>query len=128
MKRSDRDIQQILSVHRTAPQSEDAVRRLRGALRQETAALAEERALARRGITVRLVLAGIVSLPLLLAFNVLIAWAVQSAYGLVLPHAAATGMAVLFGIWAAVGLSVTYGSLPIIGAYAMKMKGFRYGS
>jgi hypothetical protein len=126
MKPYENDVAEILAAHRAPVQGAEAVDRLQSALRREMADQAAGLARFRRQVVARIVLAGLLALPVLIGLNVGIAYGLEAVYETIFPHAVASVLVVLFAIWTLMGLSLTYGSLPIIGAVAMKMRGERY--
>lgn len=128
MKPHDHDVRKMLASHRAPAPDPEMIRRLKGDLRQEMALLEERTVLARRSIIRRLTLGGIACFPVILGLDLLLWTALEAVFGLVLPHGALTVLMVTFLFWAALALTVSYGSLPFLGYWAVRMsKGEHHG-
>lgn len=71
----------------------------------------------------RVLLAGIVSLPLVILVNALMGWAFYEAAAFLLPRMAALYCVGLFVVWASLAMSFGYASLPFLGALVKRPAG-----
>lgn len=74
---------------------------------------------ARAGLF-RLLLAGIVSLPVVILINALMGWAVYEVAVSLLPRTVAWYLVGLFAAWASLAVSLGYASLPLLDALVRK--------
>ncbi len=73
----------------------------------------------------RIVLAGLVSLPLVILVNALMGWALYEAALSLLPRTVAVYFVGLFVVWASMAVSLGYASLPLLDAIVRKPAGGR---
>ena len=85
------------------------------ALQQGSANLVSDRAPIDPGFF-RVLLASLVSLPLVILINALMGWALYELTALLLPRTVALYCVGLFVVWASLAVSFGYASLPFLGA------------
>ncbi len=73
----------------------------------------------------RVVLAGLVSLPLVILINALMGWALYEVTSSLLPRTVAVYLVGLFGVWASMAVSLGYASLPLLDAIVRRPGGRR---
>ena len=112
------DVRAILAAHRAPAPDPILLSRTRALAREA----AESRVRIGRGIAWRLALVGLASLPVALGIDYGV-WSLFRAAGAFLPSPVMTFLSVSFIAWAALGLSLAYGSLPLLGTWAARMKG-----
>ena len=71
----------------------------------------------------RVVLAGLVSLPLVILINALMGWALYEVAASLLPRTIALYCVGLFVVWASMAVSLGYASLPLLDAMVRKPAG-----
>jgi hypothetical protein len=71
----------------------------------------------------RIVMAGLVSLPLVILINALMGWAFYEVASSLLPRTIALYCVGLFVVWASMAVSLGYASLPLLGAMVRKPVG-----
>jgi len=71
----------------------------------------------------RVLLAGLVSLPLVIMINALMGWALYEVAALLLPRTIALYCVGLFVVWASMAVSSGYASLPLLEALVRKSTG-----
>ena len=113
------DARAILAAHRAPAPDPVLLTRTRA----RACEAVEERARHGRRIAWRLTTAGLASLPFALAVDYAVWTLLRAAAGAFLPPLVVTFLSVNFVAWAALGLSVAYGSLPFLGTWAARMKG-----
>lgn len=124
MPRFDDDIRQILAAHQAPEPDADRLLRTKDLLQKELAFKAQKQVLARRAVNWRLAFAGLGSLPVILGLNYLIWLLLSFTLSRFLPEAMMSYLMVTFAAWVLIGLSLIYGSLPVIGSWATRRKGF----
>jgi len=88
---------------------------------------AADAALARANL-IRIVMGGLVAFPLVLLINTLVGWALFEFTSLLFPRAIALYCISLFVLWASLGVSLSYASLPFLSLLAGKSSGRTYVS
>ncbi len=76
----------------------------------------------------RLLLAGLVSLPMVVLINALIGWALYEAAVSFLPRTIALYCVGLFAVWASMAVSLGYASLPLMSAIVSRPSGLPDGT
>ena len=109
-------IKPVLDRYRVREPAEDVIEAvLRRAPQVHSAKLTPGRAPIHAGMF-RVVLAGLVSLPLVILINALMGWALYEAAASLLPRTIALYCVGLFVVWASMAVSLGYASLPLLGA------------
>ncbi len=114
---SVRELSHLARLERTEPPS-DLVRRAMEQLRPDLARRAREGARLRA----RLALAGLVSLPIIVGINALLIWAVYSLLETWTSQPLATIAAYVVTASALLGLSLVYGSLPLMAEWGWELR------
>jgi len=116
-------IKPVLDRYRVREPAEDVIEAvLRRAPQVHSAKLTPERAPIHAGMF-RVVLAGLVSLPLVILINALMGWALYEAAASLLPRTIALYCVGLFVVWASMAVSLGYASLPLLDAIVRKPAG-----
>jgi hypothetical protein len=116
-------IKPALDRYRVLEPSEDLIETvLNRALRLRPANRITERAPVHAGM-LRVLLAGLVSLPLVILINTLMGWALYELAASVLPRTIALYCMGLFAVWASLAVSCGYASLPLLSTLVRKPAG-----
>jgi len=116
-------IKPVLDQYRVREPAEDIIEAvLRRAPQVHSATPTLERAPIHAGMF-RVVLAGLVSLPLVILINALMGWALYEAAASLLPRTIALYCVGLFVVWASMAVSLGYASLPLLDAIVRKPAG-----
>ena len=111
-----RDVKPALDRYGVPEPSEELIETvLCRALQQGSENLVPERAPIDPGLF-RVLLASLVSLPLVILINALMGWAFYELTALLLPRTVALYCVGLFVVWASLAVSFGYASLPFLGA------------
>ena len=117
------DIKPALDRYRVLEPSEELIETvLSRTLRIRPASLAPESDPVHAGLF-RVLLAGLVSLPLVIMINTLMGWALYALAISVLPRTIALYCVGLFLVWASLAVSFGYASLPLLSAFVRKPRG-----
>jgi hypothetical protein len=115
-----KEVKPVLDRYRVTEASEELIETVLGqALLVRPADLAPERARIDAGLF-RVLLAGLVSLPLLILINGLMGWALYAVADSFLPRTIAVYCVGLFALWASMAVSFGYASLPFLGAFVRR--------
>ena len=118
-------IKPVLDRYRVGEPAEDVIEAvLRRAPQVHSAKLTPERAPIHAGMF-RVVLAGLVSLPLVILINALMGWALYEVTASLLPRTIALYCVGLFVVWASMAMSLGYASLPLLDTIVRKPAGGR---
>jgi predicted anti-sigma-YlaC factor YlaD len=110
------EIKPVLDRYRVGEPAEALLQKVVGrALQVQSARPTPATVPARAGVF-RLLLAGLVSLPLVVLINALIGWALYEAAISLLPRTIALYCGGLFAVWASMAVSLGYASLPLMNA------------
>ncbi len=116
-------IKPVLDRYRVREPTEDIIEAvLRRAPPVRSATPAPERAPIHAGMF-RVLLAGLVSLPLVILINALMGWALYEVAASLLPRTIALYCVGLFVVWASMAVSLGYASLPLLDAIVRKPAG-----
>ena len=116
-------IKPVLDRYRVRAPAEEVIEAvLRRAPRVHSARPTPERAPSHAGMF-RVVLAGLVSLPLVILINALMGWALYEVANSLLPRTIALYCVGLFVVWASMAVSLGYASLPLLDAMVRKPAG-----
>lgn len=116
-------VKPVLDRYRVREPTEDVIEAvLRRALQVHSAKPTPERAPLHAGVF-RVVLAGLVSLPLVILINALMGWALYEAAASLLPRTIALYCVGLFVVWASMAVSLGYASLPLLDALVRRPAG-----
>ena len=116
-------IKPVLDRYRVREPAEDVIEAvLRRAQKVHPATPTPVRAPIHAGMF-RVVLAGLVSLPLVILINALMGWALYEVAASLLPRTIALYCVGLFVVWASMAVSLGYASLPILDAILRKPAG-----
>jgi hypothetical protein len=116
-------IKPVLDRYRVQEPAEGVIESvLRRAPRVLSAMPTPERAPVHAGVF-RVVLAGLVSLPLVILINALMGWALYEVAASLLPRTIALYFVGLFVVWASMAVSLGYASLPLLDAVVRKPAG-----
>jgi predicted anti-sigma-YlaC factor YlaD len=116
-------IKPVLDRYRVREPTEDIIEAvLRRAPQPHPATPTPERAPIHAGMF-RVVLAGLVSLPLVVLINALMGWALYEVAASLLPRTIALYCVGLFAVWASMAVSLGYASLPLLDAIVRKPAG-----
>jgi predicted anti-sigma-YlaC factor YlaD len=116
-------IKPVLDRYMVREPAEDIIETvLRRARRVHSATPIPKRAPIHAGMF-RVVLAGLVSLPLVVLINALMGWALYEVTASLLPRTIALYCIGLFAVWASMAMSLGYASLPLLDAIVRKPAG-----
>jgi predicted anti-sigma-YlaC factor YlaD len=116
-------VKPILDQYRVQEPTEELIEAVLGrALPVPSARPIPERAPLQAGLF-RLLLAGLVSLPLVILINGLMGWALYEVAMSILPRTIAVYCVGLFVVWASMAVSLGYASLPLLDAFVRKPAG-----
>ena len=116
-------IKPVLDRYRVQAPAEEVIEAvLRQAPQVHSTAPTPERAPIPAGMF-RVVLAGLVSLPLVILINALMGWALYEVTVSLLPRTIALYCVGLFAVWASMAVSLGYASLPLLDAMVRKPAG-----
>ena len=116
-------IKPVLDRYRVLEPAEDVIEAvLHRAPQAYSAKPIPERAPSHAGVF-RIVLAGLVSLPLVILINALMGWALYEVTVSLLPRTVALYCVGLFAVWASMAVSLGYASLPLLDAMVRKPVG-----
>ncbi len=116
-------IKPVLDRYRVREPAEDIIEAvLHRAPQVHSATPTPERAPIHAGMF-RVVLAGLVSLPLVILINALMGWALYEVAASLLPRTIALYCVSLFVVWASMAVSLGYASLPLLDAIVRKPAG-----
>jgi len=116
-------IKPVLDRYRVREPAEDIIEAvLHRAPQVHSATPTPERAPTNAGMF-RVVLAGLVSLPLVILINALMGWALYEVAAALLPRTIALYCVGLFAVWASMAMSLGYASLPLLDAIVRKPAG-----
>ena len=118
-----REVRPALDQYRVREPSEVLIETvLRRAVQPHAADLVPERARIDAGVF-RVLLAGLVSLPLVILINTMMGWALYEVAISLLPRTIALYCVGLFVVWASLAMSFGYASLPFLGAFVNRPAG-----
>ena len=118
-----REVRPALDQYRVREPSEVLIETvLRRAVQPHAADLVPERARIDAGVF-RVLLAGLVSLPLVILINAMMGWALYEVAISLLPRTIALYCVGLFVVWASLAMSFGYASLPFLGAFVNRPAG-----
>jgi hypothetical protein len=118
-----KDVKPVLDQYRVREPSEELVETvLNRAIRRHAADRFPERARTDAGLF-RVLLAGLVSLPLVILINALMGWGLYELATSFLPRTIALYCVGLFVAWASLAMSFGYASLPFLGALVQRPPG-----
>jgi hypothetical protein len=118
-----KEVKPVLDRYQVAEASEELIETVLGrALLFRPVDLATERPPVDAGLF-RVLLAGLVSLPLMILINGVMGWALYELAASVLPRTLALYCVGLFAVWASLAVSFGYASLPFLGALVGKPTG-----
>jgi len=117
-------IKPVLDRYRVRAPAEDIIEAVlrRAAPQVHSVKPTPERAPIHAGMF-RVVLAGLVSLPVVILINALMGWALYEVAASLLPRTIALYCVGLFVVWASMAVSLGYASLPILDAMVRKPAG-----
>jgi predicted anti-sigma-YlaC factor YlaD len=116
-------IKPVLDRYRVREPAEDVIEAvLRLAPQVHSSTPPPERGPVHAGM-LRVVLAGLVSLPLVILINALVGWALYEVAASLLPRTIALYCVGLFVVWASMAVSLGYASLPLLDAMVRKPAG-----
>jgi predicted anti-sigma-YlaC factor YlaD len=118
-----REVRPALDQYRVREPSEELIETvLLRAVQPHAADLVPERARVDAGVF-RVLLAGLVSLPLVILINAMMGWALYEVAISLLPRTIALYCVGLFVVWASLAMSFGYASLPFLGAFVNRPTG-----
>jgi len=116
-------IKPVLDRYRVREPAEDVIEAvLRRAPQVHSSTPPPERGPIHAGMF-RVVLAGLVSLPLVILINALVGWTLYEVAASLLPRTIALYCVGLFVVWASMAMSLGYASLPLLDAMVRKPAG-----
>lgn len=116
-------IRPVLDGYRVREPAEEVIEAVLRRVPQVLSAMpTPERAPVHAGMF-RVVLAGLVSLPLVILINALMGWALYEVTASLLPRTIALYCVGLFVVWASMAVSLGYASLPLLDAVVRKPAG-----
>ncbi len=117
------EVKPVLDRYRVREPTEELIETvLNRAVRVHSAKPIPERAPIHAGMF-RVLLAGLVALPLVILINALMGWALYEVAVSLLPRTVAVYFVGLFVVWASMAVSLGYASLPLLDAFVRKPAG-----
>jgi hypothetical protein len=113
------DVRELLAAHRAPSPPAMLLSRTRAALAEAI----EARVRAARAVVWKLAAVGVIGLPVALAIDAALWTVVRAAAEWIVPAPWLTSAWVVFVAWNLLGLCLTYGALPFLGAWAVRGQG-----